>query len=189
VILEVLTLRAASSVWSSVGCSLERDRWVAYAPGMIVGEASTIVSASPRDVFEFVLDLNRYRHADRKIGRVGALHRDGDSGTVKFSGRIKGLPGPAGVYPFTVTGSRLQFGSPIAGPARWFLDFEGTFDCDETADGTVVTHREAFAFKRPWRWLAEPLLRRWLETDTTDEMVRFKELVGRGHDVRSDNPE
>jgi hypothetical protein len=147
---------------------------------MIVGEATTTVTVPPSDVFEFVLDLKRYRQADRKIGRVGPIHRTGNTGTVTFSGRIKGLPGPSGTYPFTTTASHLQFGSPIAGPARWFLDFEGTFDCEVTATGTIVTHREAFDFKKPWRWIAEPLLRRWLETDTAEEMVRFKELVERG---------
>jgi hypothetical protein len=144
---------------------------------MIVGKASTTVSVPPSDVFAFVLDLERYRQADRKIGKVGAATRNGDRGTVTFSGRIKGVPGPSGTYPFTLTDTRLQFGSPVAGPARWFLDFEGTFDCEVTPEGTVVTHREAFAFKRPWRWLAEPLLRRWLETDIDEEMVRFKPLV------------
>lgn len=144
---------------------------------MIIGEATTTVSASPTDVFAFVLDLERYRQADRKIGSVGAVHDEGDRGTVRFSGRIRGLPGPYGTYPFTRTASRLRFGSPIAGPARWFLEFEGTFDCEETPEGTVVTHREAFSFKRPWRWLAEPFLRSWLEKDTTGEMVRFKRLV------------
>jgi hypothetical protein len=144
---------------------------------VIVGEATTTVSAPPREVFEFVLDLNRYRQADHKIGRVGELDRDGDHGTVRFAGRIRGLPGPSGVYPFTLTDERLQFGSPIGGAARWFLEFEGTFDCEQTPAGTEVTHREVFIFKRPWRWLAEPLLRSWLENDTRDEMVRFKELV------------
>lgn len=152
---------------------------------MIVGEATTTVSVAPSEVFEFVLDLERYRQADRKIGRVGPGHRTGDRGTVRFSGRIRGLPGPAGTYPFTVTASRLRFGSPVAGAARWFLDFEGSFDCEPTEDGTVVTHREVFMFKRPWRWLAEPLLRRWLEADTAEEMVRFKELVERGQPART----
>jgi hypothetical protein len=144
---------------------------------MIVGEATATVSVAPREVVEFVLDLNRYREADRKIGRVGPSHRDGGRGTVQFSGRIRGLPGPSGVYPFTVTESRLRFGSPTGGLARWFLDFEGTFDMQETVEGTVVTHREAFEFKRPWRWLAEPLLRRWLVADTTEEMARFKDVI------------
>jgi hypothetical protein len=144
---------------------------------VIVGEATTTVSVPPRQVFEFVLDLERYRQADHKIGRVRSVTRNGDSGTVQFAGRIKGLPGPSGTYPFTMTEHRLRFGSPVAGAARLFLDFEGTFDCEETSDGTVVTHREAFTFRRPWRWIAEPLLRRWLEADTDEEMVRFKPLV------------
>jgi hypothetical protein len=152
---------------------------------MIVGEATTIVRVPPSDVFEFVLDLRRYREADHKIGRVGAIHRDGDTGTVQFSGRIRGLPGPSGTYPFTLTPTRLEFRTPIAGPARWFLDFEGSFDCVETAEGTRVTHREVFRFKPPWRWVAEPLLRTWLEADIVEEMVRFKELVDQGP-ARSD---
>lgn len=155
----------------------------AYASSMIVGEATTTVSVPPSEVFGFVLDLNRYRQADHKIGRVGATQRTGDTGTTRFSGRIRGLPGPSGTYPFTLTVSRLQFGSPIAGPARWFLRFEGSFDCQETENGTVVTHREAFDFKRPWRWIAEPVLRRWLEADTAEEMVRFKHLLEADHDA------
>jgi hypothetical protein len=154
---------------------------------VIVGEATTTVSAAPSEVFEFVLDLHRYRQADHKIGRVGATERTGDSGTTCFSGRIRGLPGPSGTYPFTLTASRLQFGSPIAGPARWFLRFEGSFDCQVTENGTVVTHREAFDFKRPWRWIAQPALRRWLEADTAAEMVRFKNLLERHHD-KSQSP-
>jgi len=149
---------------------------------MIVGEASATVNASPDEVFEFVLDLNRYRQADHKIGRVRAFERTGNTGSATFQGRVRGLPGPTGTYPFTMSGSRLRFGSPTAGAARWFLEFEGTFDCEMTPAGTVVTHREAFNFKPPWRWLAEPLLRRWLERDTAEEMVRFKALVEAGRE-------
>lgn len=146
---------------------------------VIVGEGQATVAASTAEVFEFVLDLHRYRLADRKIGRVGRIERDGDSGTVRFAGRIKGMPGPSGVYPFTMTRTGLRFGSPIAGPAKWLLEFEGTFDCEESENGTIVRHREAFAFKSPWRWLAEPLLRGWLEADTAEEMVRFKQVIER----------
>lgn len=150
---------------------------------MIVGEGTATVKATPDEVFEFVLDLERYRQADHKIGRVRAVEGDGNSGTIRFAGRLRGLPGPTGTYPFTRTDNRLQVGSPTAGAARWFLDFEGTFDCEVTDEGTVVTHREAFTFKRPWNWLARPLLGRWLERDTADEMARFKVLVDQGADA------
>lgn len=144
---------------------------------MIIGEATTTVAASSQDVIEFVLDLERYRQADHKIGRVGAVDRNGDHGTATFAGRLRGLPGPSGTYPFTMTESTLTFGSPIAGMARWFLGFEGTFDCEEVPEGTRVTHREVFDFRRPWSWLAEPLLRGWLQRDIADEMVRLKTLL------------
>lgn len=143
----------------------------------IVGEATTTVSATPAEVVEFVLDLKRYRQADRKIGRVGRVERKGDRGTARFRGRIRGLPGPSGTYPFTISENRLVFGSPIAGAARWMLDFEGTFEMQPTSSGTRVTHRETFMFKRPFRWAARALLRRWLEADTVAEMQRFKSLV------------
>ncbi|HWD52832.1 MAG TPA: SRPBCC family protein [Acidimicrobiales bacterium] len=147
---------------------------------MIVGEGRTIVAVPPSGVLDFVLDLERYRQADHKIGRVGPVTRDGAGGTAVFSGRIKGMPGPSGTYPFTLTPTSLKFGSPIEGPARWFLDFEGSFECQETGDGTVVVHREVFDFKPPWRWFVEPFLRRWLERDTVQEMARFKVLVEGG---------
>jgi hypothetical protein len=140
----------------------------------------------PGDVFEFVLDLERYRRADHKIGKVGGIERNGDTGTAQFAGRIRGLPGPSGVYPYKLTPTRLQFRSPISGAARLFLDFEGTFDCEETPEGTVVIHREKFMFKKPWKWVAEPFLRRWLEADTAAEMVRFKQEIERDHVVRED---
>ena len=107
---------------------------------MIVGEATATVSASANDVFDFVLDLERYRQADRKIGRVGAIDDRGDRGSVSSSGS-----------PPAFATSDRAFGSPVAGLARWFLDFEGTFDCAEGDHGTVVTHRVVFSFKRPGR--------------------------------------
>ena len=95
---------------------------------------------------------------------------------MQFSGRIRGIPGPTGTYPFTVTATSLHFGSPVAGPARWFLDFDGRFDCEHTPAGTVVTHREEFWFKPRWRWIA-PFLRRWLPNDVGAEMLRFRALI------------
>jgi hypothetical protein len=147
---------------------------------MIVGQARAVVAVSPAEVLEFVLDLDRYRQADHKIGRVGPVKRDGAGGTAVFSGRIKGLPGPSGTYPFTLTPTSLIFGSPIAGAARWFLNFEGSFECEVSGEETVVTHREVFDFKPPWRWFLDPFLRRWLENDTTEEMLRLKALIEGG---------
>ncbi len=135
------------------------------------------VPVPPSEVFDFVLDLHRYQLADHKVRKVGRIERTGDTGTARFSSRIRGIPGPPATYPFTVSPSRLWIGTPKTGPTRFVLTFEATFDCEETEAGTVVLHREAYGFKRPWRWLAEPLLGRWLEADTAKEMDRFHELL------------
>lgn len=158
---------------AAIALRSDHDGRGATTPAAIVGEARATVRATPRQVFELVLDLDRYRLVDHKIGKVGEVRRTGDEGTVQFSGRLRGLPGPRGTYPFAVDGSRLTIGSPIAGAARWFLDFEATFDCTPTDDGTEVVHRETFRFKRPWRWVAAPALRRWLHADVVAEMDRL----------------
>ena len=151
---------------------------------MIVGEASATVSVSPAEVFEFVLDLDRYQEADHKIRRIGEPHREGDHGTVEFAGNLRGLPGMPGTYPFTLTPMSLRVGSPIAGPARLFLNFEASFVCEEVPGGTLVVHREVFDFKGPLRWVADPALRTWLHQDIADEMVRFKHLIEGGRPGR-----
>jgi len=63
----------------------------------------------PGQVFEFVLDLDRYRQEDHRVGRVGPVKRDGSGGTAVSSGRIGGLPEPSGTYPFTLTPTSQRF--------------------------------------------------------------------------------
>ena len=82
----------------------------------IIGEATTTVRATPDEIIEFVLDLKRYRQADNKIGHVGAIERHGTTGTTRFAGRLRGLPGPSGTYPSRspALGSRSAHQSPAA---------------------------------------------------------------------------
>ena len=147
---------------------------------MIAGDATVVIQCQPDDVFEFVLDLERYRQADRKIGRVVRVDRNGNRGTVRFWGRIRwGLPAPPADYAFELEpGRRLRFVSAGGFVAR-LLHFEGLFECSPNPDGEgiVVRHREEFRFKGPARPLLEPLLRRWLERDTPLEMERVKRIL------------
>ena len=147
---------------------------------MIVGEGTATVGVSPREVFEFVLDLNRYRQADHKIGRVGAIKRDGGQRHRAVLGTHHGHPEPVGHLPVHASPPRAcSSGRRSPGSTSGSLEFDGTFDCETTDAGTVVVHREAFTFKGPLRWILEPLLRRWLAADTKQEMVRFKEIIER----------
>lgn len=149
---------------------------------MACGEGTAIVRRPPRDVLEFVLDVDRYRQADRKIGRVHWVRRDGDTGDtgdtgqVKHNGRLFGLPAPPITLAFTLTRwSRLDF-RMVAAP--WPLrGFVGFFTCEETPQGTVVTHRECFSLHPVAAMLLDPLAAAWLARDTPAEVLRIKRLL------------
>jgi hypothetical protein len=144
---------------------------------MACGEGSAIIACSPRAVLEFVLDVERYRLADRKIGRVHWMRRDGDHGQVKHDGRLLGLPFPPMVLAFTLTSwSRLDFRMVTA---PWPLTgFEGFFTCEPTVQGTRVVHRERFAV-HPLIGLLDPLFGAWLARDTPREVIRIKRILER----------
>jgi hypothetical protein len=144
---------------------------------MACGEGSATIACPPRAVLEFVLEVERYRLADRKIGRVHWMHRDGNHGQVKHNGRLLGLPFPAIVLAFTLTPwSRLDF-RMVSAP--WPLTgFEGSFTCKPTALGTRVTHRECFTL-HPLIGLLDPLFGAWLTRDTPQEVGRIKQLLER----------
>ena len=144
---------------------------------MACGEGTAIIGRSPRQVLEFVLDVERYRLADRKIGRVHWVRRDGNHGQVKHNGRLLGLATPPIVLAFTLTPwSRLDF-EIVSAP--WPLaGFDGWFTCAQTADGTRVVHRECFTLHPPAS-LLDPLFSVSLARDTLQEVRRIKQLLER----------
>jgi hypothetical protein len=143
---------------------------------VIVGEGTVLIRATPKEILEFVLDLERYRRADTKIGRVHWLKRDGDRGRVKHGGRLRGVPGRPLESEFTLTPwTRLEFRSVRA---PWPLaHFEGLFTCEETPDGTRVHHREAFGFRGLLAGAIDRFLGRWLAQDTPREMERMRAIL------------
>lgn len=55
--------------------------------------------------------------------------------------------------------------------------FEGTFECEDADNETIVRHREAFQFGPPFALFAVPFLKSWLQRDVEDEVVRLKRLL------------
>ena len=148
------------------------------APFVICGEGRTVIRRSPKDILEFVLDVEQYRRADLKIGRVHYVHRDGNEGEVRHGGRLLGLPAPPAVLAFTLTPySRLDFrGVTMPWPLRGFTGF---FTCEESPQGTIMVHRECFIFGRVSGTLFRLLLGWWLKRDTPAEVLRMKRLLER----------
>lgn len=147
---------------------------------MIEASATCEVRRSSREVLEFVLDLDRYRQVDPKIGRVTRpIVLDGDgNGTTRYWGRMRGTPSAPDVNIVRLTPwTDLTFTGAPRQPARLILDFEGRFHCTESDEGCTVTHSYELRFRRPFRWIYEPLLRTWLQDELTDELARLADVL------------
>lgn len=142
---------------------------------MLVVEGSIEINRPPDVILDWISDLERYRRADHKIASV----RSQNPGTVRYRGRLRGLPTPLDEQTVERKGDASLV---LRGAPRWtrlFLDFEGGFWCESSPSGaTLLIHRESLGFKpAPLRWVAEAWLRRWMAADIIDEVTRLKLLV------------
>jgi hypothetical protein len=145
---------------------------------VIEGVGDIVIRCSPEAVIAFVTDLEQYKRADLKIGRVLETRREGDRVFMRHDGKLRGIPGPPVSLELTVQGrSSVRYHSVPSFPSRCMLTFEGGFELTETPEGTRVVHTERFAFFLPWRLVAEPFLRAWLAADVQGEMARMKTIL------------
>ncbi len=144
----------------------------------LCGQGTAIIKREPKAVLEFVLDVGQYRRADRKIGRVHWIQRQGNTGLVRHGGRFLGFPTPGVTLAFRLTPySRLDFnGEKMPWPLR---GFEGNFTCEDTADGTQVTHRECFKLGPLMGAVFKASFGGWLRRDTPAEVIRMKRILER----------
>ena len=142
---------------------------------MLLAEATVVIDRPPEAILDWISDLERYRHADTKIGKVLEQRPD----RVRYRGRLRGIPTLSDVNTVHLEpGRSLTF---RGAPGRWtrrMLDFEASFTCEAGDDGTTVVHRESFGFKpAPVRWAIEAYLRRWLQADIEAEVARLKAQI------------
>ena len=150
---------------------------------VVQAEADTLVTCTSRDVLELVLDLDRYRQADTKIGRVirpVVLDQHGH-GSTRYWGHMRGLPPAPDTNLVKLTPwTELTFTGAPHQPGRLVVDFQGTFRCEPTDAGCRVTHRYELSFHRPWRWIYGAGLQDWLQREVIDEMARLAALLDTG---------
>lgn len=96
---------------------------------------------------------------------------------MRHGGKLRGIPGPPVSLELVVDGLSVAYRSIPTFPSRLILTFDGGFELSETPDGTLVVHTERFRFFAPWRFVADPFLRTWLDADIAEEMVRLKEIL------------
>jgi len=150
--------------------------------------ATANISATPHEVLEFVLDLDRYRQADHKITRVSSVTGPDENGvgSVRLWGKLPGMPLAPDRQNFTLQKwSRLTFVGAPHQPGRLVFNFIGTFDCVPLDDAmTQVTHAYEFDFRRPFRWV-ERRMREPLANEMDQEVERLTELLA-GHQATPD---
>ncbi len=150
---------------------------------MIRAEASIVIGRSPREVLEYVLDLDRYRLADAKITSVSqqpALGVQNRQGRARYRGRLRGFPTPSQWQSVVLSPwERLELRTE---PGQWtarMATFNGGFVCEKVDDETTrVTHYEQFDFRAPARWVLDRYLGRWMQDYLVRrELPRLKALV------------
>lgn len=187
VLFDGLSVMRQTGVLPPTGSLRERTLQKAFTVSLVgskrvvSGASATMIHRPAKDVLEFVLDLDRYREADRKFHHIHYVERHGDQGCAKYSGRLRGIRTPSEIQDWTLEPyRRLEFRSR---PSLWpglFARFQGTFECKETPEGTLVRHRETFEFTPPLSWVAVPFLRSWLQIDVEEEVIRLKRLLEAG---------
>lgn len=146
---------------------------------MLDVEATVVIDRPAAEIIEWIGDLERYRAADTKITKV--LHQDPER--VRYRGRLRGIPTPSDENLVEVDpGRSITFRGAPGRWTRWMLDFEGGFELEPApGGGTLVRHHESLGFKpAPVRLVAEAYLRRWMQQDIEDEVVRLKALIEAG---------
>ncbi len=141
--------------------------------------ASTLMRATPQQVMELVLDLERYRQVDSKIVAVGKVvgPDENGQGRVRVWSRLKWTPPIPDTQLFVLERwDRLTFKGAPGQLGRLVFTFTGTFECEPSPDGTLVTHSYELAFRVPFR-IFEVLHRSWLQRDLDDEMARLTRLL------------
>lgn len=150
---------------------------------VIRAEGTVVIERSPRQVLEYVLDLDRYRQADGKITSVSEqplLGPESPEGRARYRGRLRMLPTPSQWQTVSLTPwKRLELRTE---PGQWtahLATFIGGFICEELeGGGTRLTHYEQFDFRPPANWVMDRYLGQWMQKYLDEEeLPRLKTLI------------
>ncbi len=140
----------------------------------VVGEAELVIATTARHVIEFVMDVERYREVDAKVGKIHWVEHAPDHRQVTFRFTPRLGPIPA-VLRSTQHVTRHGEQALVIRPAPSWTDrlagFEGTVECWPHTDGVRVRRRLEFWLTPLLRPLLGPPLRRWLATDVPAELA------------------
>ena len=138
---------------------------------------TVIVSGTPREVLELVLDLEAYRAVDPKIRRITQRPElDGDGwGTARIVGSLWHLPPAPDTHVVHLEPWRqVTFSGAPGVAARAIYSFTATFEVAEGDQGTRLTRSCEVTFRQPLHALFGGSIQRWLDAELADELVRLQ---------------
>ena len=145
---------------------------------MIEAQTTQLIRASPEQILEFVMDIERYAEIDAKIRPVLWSRRNGNVTEFACRSRVGGMPGPKVVQEMRlIPGRRIDIvltGGPENRLARAMGDFQASFECQPVAGGTQVNRVLQFRLKWPTSWILGPRLRRRLPGEVDEELLLAK---------------
>lgn len=149
-------------------------------PPDVVGEAEATIRTTATEVIEFILDVERYRAVDPKIGAIHWVRRsaDGREVTFRFTPRLGPLPA---VVRSTQRVTRIGDDSvSITAQPSWvdrLARFHGSLSVTRVHDGVLVRRRLEFWLSPPLRLVVGPALRRWLSRDVPAELAAVRRVL------------
>jgi len=151
------------------------------APTAIVVRATQVINATPEEILELVMDIERYAEVDEKIRPVLWSTRDGDLTEFECRSKVGGVPGPKIIQQMRRTpGRRIDIElapAPRNRLARAMADFHASFECVPVEGATRVDRTLEFRLHRPTSWILGPILRRRLPAQVEEELLLAKQRL------------
>lgn len=146
----------------------------------VVGAAETTIRTSAAEVLDFILDVERYRSVDPKIGAIHWVHRspDGREVTFRFTPRLGPVPAllRSTQRVTLVDGSSVSI-TALSSRVDRLARFRASLDTTAVDGGVLVRRRLEFWLAPPLRPTLGPLLRRWLARDVPAELRALRSAL------------
>lgn len=146
----------------------------------VVGDAEVLIRTTATEVLDFILDVERYRTVDPKIGTIHWIRRspDGREVTFRFTPQLGPLPA---VVRSTQRVTRVgDHAVSIAALPSWvdrLAQFHGSLSTAPAQEGVLVRRRLEFWLAAPLRPTLGPVLRRWLARDVPAELAAVRQTL------------
>lgn len=150
---------------------------------MTTGTAVATIQTSADEYLAFVLDVERYRQVDDKLGRIDWVRTDGNVTEFRFRPKMPMMPwSPKVVSQMTLTpGQRIDIQyapPPLNRLASALSSFSAFFAVEPVDDGVRVTRSVTISLPRLLRPVERLTLGRQLQTSVERELALTPEVLG-----------